>query len=656
MAKIDLQDIASLTNEQSAIALINANSATIETESDTFLSRDGTSPNQMLADLDMNSNRIINLPEAVASGQPVRYDEFILGVAGPEGPEGPPGAPGANGTNGTNGADGASAGFVQAYSTTTSDADPGSGIFRLNNATPASATAAYLDNNDSSAVSIASFLDTWDDSTNSVKGYVQFVKVGSPGTWARFQMTGSVVDGTGYRKLTLTGGAGSGSFTNADLFSITFYPSGDKGTDGAGAGDVVGPGSSTDNAVVRFDSTTGKLLQNSAVTIADTTGLIAGSRFANTGLKLEDTNASHLLTIAPGSNISADRTLTITSGDADRTLDISAANVTISSFGASIVDDANAAAVRTTIGAGDVVGPASSTDNAIVRFDSTTGKLLQDSVVTIADTTGLIAGSRFANTGLKLEDTNASHLLTVAPGSDLSANRTLTLTTGDADRTVTVSGNSTISQDYSTSGNPQFATIELGAASDTTLARSSAGNVSIEGNVIYRAGGTDVPVADGGTGASTAAAAATNLGLGTGDSPQFTAVNIGNASDTTVARDSAGIISVEGVPLYSQIPQNSQSAAYGIVLSDAQKHILHPTADNNARTFTIPANASVAFPIGTCITFVNQINTVTIAITSDTLTLAGSGSTGSRTLAANGIATALKIASTSWIISGTGLT
>lgn len=107
---------------------------------------------------------------------------------------------------------------------------------------------------------------------------------------------------------------------------------------------------------------------------------------------------------------------------------------------------------------------------------------------------------------------------------------------------------------------------------------------------------------------------------------------------------------------YDNIPQNSQSTAYTLVLADAQKHILHPTADNNARTFTIPANSSVAYPIGTAITFINEINTVTIAITSDTLKLAGTGSTGSRTLAANGIATAIKTASTTWWISGTGLT
>jgi hypothetical protein len=207
-----------------------------------------------------------------------------------------------------------------------------------------------------------------------------------------------------------------------------------------------------------------------------------------------------------------------------------------------------------------------------------------------------------------------------------------------------------------TGDSPQFAAVNIGAATDTTLSRSSAGNLAIEGNLIYRAGGTDVPVADGGTGASDAATARTNLGLGTGDSPQFTAVNIGAATDTTISRDSAGVIAVEGVPIFPAIPQNSKSTAYTTVLADANKHILHPTADNNARTFTIAANAAVAYPIGTAITFVNQINTVTIAINSDTLVLAGAGTTGSRTLAANGMATALKIDSTTWMISGSGLT
>lgn len=105
------------------------------------------------------------------------------------------------------------------------------------------------------------------------------------------------------------------------------------------------------------------------------------------------------------------------------------------------------------------------------------------------------------------------------------------------------------------------------------------------------------------------------------------------------------------------VPQNSQSGAYTLVLSDAGKHILHPSADTTARTFTIPANSSVAYPVGTAITFVNQnaAGVLTISITTDTLRLAGAGTTGNRTLAANGIATAIKLTATEWLISGTGL-
>ena len=106
---------------------------------------------------------------------------------------------------------------------------------------------------------------------------------------------------------------------------------------------------------------------------------------------------------------------------------------------------------------------------------------------------------------------------------------------------------------------------------------------------------------------------------------------------------------------YLNIPQNSQGSNYTLVAADSGKHIYN--ASGSSVTYTIPANGSVGYAIGTAITFVNMASSnVTISITTDTLYLAGTGSTGSRTLAQYGTATAIKITSTSWIITGNGLT
>jgi len=94
-----------------------------------------------------------------------------------------------------------------------------------------------------------------------------------------------------------------------------------------------------------------------------------------------------------------------------------------------------------------------------------------------------------------------------------------------------------------TGDSPRFTAIELGNASDTTLARSGPGKITIEGDEIRT--GT-VPISKGGTGTTSASAAATALGLGTGNSPQFTAIELGNASDTTLARSGPGKITIEG--------------------------------------------------------------------------------------------------------------
>jgi len=126
---------------------------------------------------------------------------------------------------------------------------------------------------------------------------------------------------------------------------------------------------------------------------------------------------------------------------------------------------------------------------------------------------------------------------------------------------------------------------------------------------------------------------------------------------TTATPTGAASISQSSSLGFLEVPVSSHSADYTLVATDAGKTQLHPAADANARTFTIPANASVAYPLGTAHTFVNQTTQVlSITITSDTMTLANSTTTGTRSLAQNGVATALKVSTTGWVISGPGLT
>lgn len=145
-----------------------------------------------------------------------------------------------------------------------------------------------------------------------------------------------------------------------------------------------------------------------------------------------------------------------------------------------------------------------------------------------------------------------------------------------------------------------------------------------------------------------------------------TAVTVDNAV-TGGSLSISGAATINGVlttdnttsdePGFKGMPVNNQSGGgnYTCVLTDAGKTVYFDGSATGTQ-FTIPANGSVAYPVGTVLTFLNtKATSVTIAITTDTLYLAGVGTTGSRTLASFGLATALKIASTSWIISGTGV-
>lgn len=407
------------------------------------------------------------------------------GSTGNTGATGDTGPAGTNGTNGTDGADGADPFYLMTFDTGTTSSGISGGQVRADNADLSAATVLYVSKTNRAGSSIAARLLELGDVGKTVKDRVIITNPAAD-TQASFTIA-SVTDDTGFVTVAVTGYDGATSF--ADDLAISFQPilSGEDGAAGSGAGDVLGPGVSGLNTVVIFGSTDGNEIADSGVDIANVvtlagsqtltnktltspaittpTGIVKGDvglgnvsnvdqvpasyldtdttlaansdskvatqkatkayadtkqasdatltalagyntnglltqtgadTFAgrtitgtanqitatngdgvsgnptlslpadvliptvitvpNTGMHILDTNASHDLIIAPGSDLSADRTLTLTTGDADRTLDISAANTTISSFGATLVDDADAPTAITTLGAAPLAG------------------------------------------------------------------------------------------------------------------------------------------------------------------------------------------------------------------------------------------------------------------------------------------------------------
>ena len=148
-------------------------------------------------------------------------------------------------------------------------------------------------------------------------------------------------------------------------------------------------------------------------------------------------------------------------------------------------------------------------------------------------------------------------------------------------------------------------------------------------------------VARGGTGATDAAGARSNLGAAaSGANTDITSL----AQSTTIA--SSGTAAADSLG-YRGLPQVSGGSGYTLVLSDQGKHV---TITGGV---TIPANGSVAFPVGTTIVIYNNSGSAqNISITTDTLRLAGTATIGTRSVAQRGLCTLVKVASTEWVATG----
>ena len=185
---------------------------------------------------------------------------------------------------------------------------------------------------------------------------------------------------------------------------------------------------------------------------------------------------------------------------------------------------------------------------------STLQEALENSNVATIDI-NLISGAKFRGDGSALTGISGSggavgNLQQVTNQDNQTTNEIIITNTGtslSASGAISASGNITapsfIGSGSSLTGlnatNIASGTLNInrgGTGVTTGLTQLNAGNIT---------SGT-VPLARGGTGATSASTAADNLGLGTGDSPEFTGVNIGHASDTTITRSSAGVIAVDG--------------------------------------------------------------------------------------------------------------
>ena len=131
------------------------------------------------------------------------------------------------------GEDGAIPGYYYKFDTGTSDADPGAGEISFNNGTYASVTEIYIDDADANGVTTQTDTITWDDSTSTIKGYIHIVDINDSTTYARFKVTGSSTDASGYNKLAVAHLASNNTFSSADELSVHFTRVGDKGDTGS---------------------------------------------------------------------------------------------------------------------------------------------------------------------------------------------------------------------------------------------------------------------------------------------------------------------------------------------------------------------------------------------------------------------------------------
>lgn len=327
---------------------------------------------------------------------------------------------------------------------------------------------------------------------------------------------------------------------------------------------------------------------------------------------------------------------------ASATASVTSADWTLSTTGAGSVNEARCAILIPTGTPGatrNINAPNASKAYIVVNQSN--------AAVNIRGATGPTTGVSIAASARALVAWNGSDFVVVSDfpinissgSADITG--TLAVANGGTGVTTSTGSGSVVLSTSPTLVTPALGTPASGNLANCTFPTLNQNTTGTASNVT----GT-VAVANGGTGGTTQATARSGIGAAaSGANTDITALD----QDVTIT--ATGTIAADTIG-YRGIPVNSQTAAYTLALADASKFIRITTGG-----VAIPANGTIAFPVGTVITVYNDsTSSQNITITTDTLRLAGTATTGTRAVAQRGIATLLKVNTTEWVASGVGVT
>lgn len=383
---------------------------------------------------------------------------------------------------GDTGATGPNTGLDYAFNTATSG-DPGAGKVLFNSATIASVTQVNISETGRNSEALAAVIATWDDSTNTAHyGHLRIFDVSDRTKFIELEISGTITDAGSYRTIPVTYTAGGTLPSNNAILAVMFERTGDKGSDGAGTGDVSAAATfGTDNVIIRSDGTS-KGVQSSAVAIDDTTGTLYPT-VSDSGALGSTTKMWGDLFLASGAVIN------FNNGDVTITHSSDALAVAGGDSGYSFAHSGAADTPGLSVTHG---GTTLKWSHGNTNFIGSLGALSGGGAPFVAwhaehsSTANTLKNSGAGVKGLYAQWDGTTFDIIINGVATASANFSSAVT----GLSMTAAGAVTIASDFSngTSAKVSTGTIELGHATDTTLSRSAAGELAVEGTLVKKVG------------------------------------------------------------------------------------------------------------------------------------------------------------------------